>query len=78
MELNDFIKNFINTFDETPTNVKVDGNTNFKDLEGWDSLTALGVMAMVDDEYGVDLTGTEIKESETIGNLFEIVKNKKR
>ena len=77
MEINNFTQNFINSFDETPTNIEINGNTNFRDLDGWDSLTALSIMAMVDDEYGISITGDEIKKSNTINDLFEIVKNKK-
>ena len=33
-------------------------------------------MAMVDDEYGVNITGDEIKKSNTINDLFEIVNKK--
>jgi acyl carrier protein len=77
MELNNFTQNFVNSFDETPNNIEINGNTNFKDLDGWDSLTALSIMAMIDDEYGISITGDEIKKSNTINDLFEIVKNKK-
>lgn len=77
MEINNFIKNFINTFDETPTNVEIDENVDFRNLDGWDSLTALGIIAMVDDEYGVGLTGEDIRKSNTIGDIFKIVKSKK-
>jgi acyl carrier protein len=70
-----FIKHFINQLDTPPT-IEITGDTNFRDLEEWDSLTALSIMAMVDDEYGVNITGDEIKKSNTINDLFEIVNKK--
>lgn len=76
MELNTFIINFTNQLDPTPIE-DLTGETTFGELEMWDSLTALSIMAMVDDEYGVNITGDEIKKSNTINDLFEIVKNKK-
>jgi acyl carrier protein len=49
----------------------------FKDLDEWDSMTALSMIAMVDEEYSVKLTGNEIKQAQTIEDLFNIVKSKK-
>lgn len=77
MEINKFIDNFISQFDIIPTGT-INGDTEFRSLEAWDSLTALSIMAMVDDEYGVTLTGEDIKKSNTINDIFEIVKNKKK
>ena len=71
--MEEFIKHFINQLDEVPT-IEVNGDTNFRnDLDGWDSLTALSVMAMVDDEYSVNITGVEMQNANTIGDLFNIV-----
>lgn len=71
-----FIEHFINQLD-TPPSFEVNGDTNFRDIEEWDSLTALSIMAMIDDEYGVSITGDEIKKSNTINDLFEIINKKK-
>ena len=48
----------------------------FKDYDEWDSLTNLSLMAMVDSEYNVKLNADEIKESETLLDLFTIIKSK--
>jgi acyl carrier protein len=77
MELNDFITYFINIFDEVPS-ITITGDTNFKDeIEEWDSLTAMCVIAMVDDEYGISLKGEELKNCLTVNDIFELIKNKK-
>jgi acyl carrier protein len=76
MELDAFVKNFENQFDEEIPG-GVSGDTVFKELDDWDSMVALSIIAMVDEQYSVKLTGNEIKESATIGDLFEVVKNKK-
>lgn len=76
MELNEFIKNFADQFDETdPSQIKAD--TNFKDLEEWSSLIALSVIAMVDEEYDVVIKGADIKNSTTVEDLFNIIKEQK-
>ena len=75
MELNDFIKNFAEQLDDVDV-AALGAETRFKELEEWSSLTALSVIAMVDEEYGVTIGGEDIRESYTIGDLFERIQGK--
>lgn len=75
MELREFIENFASQFDETDASEFV-ATTVFKDLEEWSSLTALSIIAMVDEEFDVTLKGDDIQNSKTIEDLFEVVKSK--
>lgn len=72
MELNDFIEKFAEQFDETDAS-EFKADTEFKALDEWSSLFALSIIAMVDDEYDVTLKGDDIRSSETIEDLFNIV-----
>lgn len=72
MEIKDFIENFVDQFDDVPE-VEVSVDTVFRDLDGWSSIVALSVMAMVDEEYDVQLKADEMRNASTIGELFEIV-----
>lgn len=75
MEIKEFIQNFADQFDETdPSEIK--SNTVFKKLEEWSSLIALSIIAMVDEEYDITLRGDDIKNSETIEDLYNIVQSK--
>lgn len=75
MELKHFIEKFSEQFDETEsTEFKPD--TNFKNLEEWSSLNALSIIAMVDEEYSVTIKGEDIKNSDTIEELFLLVSHK--
>jgi len=76
MEIQTFIKNFLYQFEEVPTET-ITEETNFRDLENWDSLAALAVVAMIDDDYGVALSFAEMKKCNTLSELFEAVKQKK-
>ncbi|GAB6278084.1 MAG: acyl carrier protein [Lentimicrobium sp.] len=76
MELQEFITNFANQFEETDLSVFTK-DTVFKDLDEWSSLLALSIIAMVDEEYEVTLKGDDIRSANTIEDLFEIVKSKK-
>ena len=76
MDLNEFISNVADQFDDTdPDEIKA--NTRFKELDEWSSLIALSIIAMVDDEYGVTIKGTDIRNSATVEDLFNVVKGKK-
>lgn len=75
MELNEFIAHFAEQFENTEKSV-FHADTRFRELEEWSSVMALSVMAMIDDEYGIALNGKEMRQADTIQDLFEIVKNK--
>lgn len=75
MEIKEFIENFANQFDETDASV-FNAETKFHELEEWSSLTALSIIAMVDDEYEITLKGDDITKAKTISDLFETVKSK--
>lgn len=75
MELNDFIQNFADQFDEVNP-AELNTETKFKELEEWTSLIALSVIAMIDEEYDVLLKGADIKAVSTLGELFELVQSK--
>ena len=62
-------------FDEL-NGLELSESTNFKTLEDYSSLTALNIISMIDDEYGVYLKGDDIRNSNSILDLFEIVKVK--
>lgn len=76
MEIEKFVAKFAEQFEDTATD-GFTADTKFRDIEEWDSLIALSVIAMADDEYGVQLTGDDIRASATIGDIFEKVKAKK-
>ena len=75
MELKDFIANFAEQFDDTDAN-EIQANTIFRDLDEWSSLIALSVIAMVDEEYEVTLKGDDIRNANTVEDLFNTVKSK--
>ena len=75
MEIKEFIENFAAQFDETDASVFT-AETRFRDLEEWSSLISLSIIAMVDEEYDVTLKGDDIKNAETIEDLFKTVQSK--
>ena len=75
MELQEFVQNFADQFDDTdPSEIKAE--TKFRELDEWSSLIGLSVIAMIDDEYDVTMRGEDMRKANTIEELFEIVKSK--
>jgi acyl carrier protein len=72
MELQDFITKFSEQFDEVDSS-QFRADTEFKALGQWSSMYALTIIAMVDDEYGITIKGNDIRNAETIEDLFNIV-----
>ena len=75
MELQEFIESFANQFDETdPSEITAD--TEFHLLDEWSSLTGMGVIAMARTQYGKTITGKEIRDCETVEDLFNLIASK--
>ena len=75
MDIKEFIENFADQFDDTEAS-EFTAETNFREFEGWSSLVALSVLAMIDEEYDVQLKGEEMKKTTTIQQLFDLVQSK--
>ncbi len=74
MDISKFIENVGEQFDEL--NVELTPETRFREVEGWTSLVALLVITMVDDEYGIVLPPEEMRKTQTIQELFDLVASK--
>lgn len=48
----------------------------FRECENWDSLAYLSVIAMMDEEYGVQIEVSEFKKLRTIQDLYDAVTKK--
>lgn len=72
MEISEFVENFANQFDETDPS-EITATTNFRELDEWSSLTALSIIAMVDEVYEVTLKGDDIRNANTVEELYKTV-----
>ena len=75
MTLVEFVKAFAAEFDETPED-QFKADTEFKALDEWSSLTALSIIAMVDEQMDKTITGADIRASKTIEDLFNLANSK--
>lgn len=71
-----FVEQFVVAVD-FQTAVPVAGDTKLADLPEWDSLAALGVIVMCDTDFGVTITGNDLKDCVTVGDILARVLAKK-
>jgi len=72
MELQQFITDFSKEFDDTPES-SFSASTNFKDLDEWDSVLALSIISMIDENYEKRISGSELRNCNTIEELFKVI-----
>ena len=70
-----FIELFRETLEIDENNISRD--TIFRDLDQWDSMAFLSVIAMIDEEYDVVIEGNDFKELKTIGDLIDEIGKRK-
>ena len=76
MKIDEFIKNFAAQFDDTEATLFT-VETLFRDLDEWSSLNALAILNMIGKKYAVFLKAEEMKTTNTVQELFDLVQFKK-
>lgn len=76
MELTSFITSFAEQFDDTDASV-FKPETEFRNLDEWSSMTALGIIGMLDTEYGISITGADLQKCKTIQDLYNLALERK-
>lgn len=74
MSLETFTAEFANAIEAEPSSISAD--TVFKDLDTWDSMFALTIIAMTDEIFGITLTGNDLAKSGTIAELWHVVESR--
>ena len=74
MEIKDFLSKFVDVFEDTDVST-LQPDTKLRELDDWTSMIALSTMAMVCDEYDVELTADEMRNATTFQDLFDTVKS---
>jgi len=48
-----------------------------RDLELWDSLSVISLLAVLDESYGINIEATELAEVVTVSDLFAFVEQRR-
>lgn len=76
MKIEEFIEKFAEIFDDTDLSV-LKPETNFRELDEWSSLSVLGLLALAEEEFDVELKADDMKKADTISQLHSIIESKK-
>jgi acyl carrier protein len=61
---------FVNLVEELELEIEINESTNLKELDEWDSMTAMVLIGFVSSEFNVTLTSDDLKEINTINSLI--------
>ncbi len=76
MNIQEFISIIEEEFDEVEKGT-LEASTSFRQMEGWSSMHALILIALVDNHFDVLLTGEELRGLDTIQDLYDLLATKK-
>ncbi len=71
MKTEEFIKELVSTLEIEEREQEITLETNLKDLDDFDSLSVLSIIAMIDKNFGKQLSAKQFAEINTIRNLIE-------
>lgn len=75
MELNEFVTNFADQFDDTDAS-EITVDCHFRELDEYSSLVGMSIIAMAKTQYGKLITGSDIRSCTTVEDLFNLINNK--
>ena len=70
-----FVNYFFELLDDTDKSL-ITSDTVFKELEEWTSILALSLIAMVDEVYDVTLDTDDIRDANTLEDLYRAIQQK--
>jgi acyl carrier protein len=75
MNIDDFAKRLEEEFEEIPEGA-LKSDVRFRDIFEWNSMNALLLMALISTEYDVNISADELRNCNTLGELYTIVSSK--
>lgn len=75
VDINEFINLLEKEFDDLPPGT-LKPNTNYRDIPNWSSMHALIIIAFADANFNVELTATDLRNTQTIQDLYNTIQNK--
>ncbi len=76
MGIKEFIDQFIDAVEIEDAST-VTPETKFRDLDEWSSLSTLSIIALADEEYGVELNPDIFRKAQTVEDIFNAIQSLK-
>ncbi|GAB4205876.1 MAG: hypothetical protein Fur0023_15170 [Bacteroidia bacterium] len=75
MNIEEFTQLLEKEFEDIPPGT-LTPQTNYRDIPNWSSMHALIIIAFADANFGVELTANDLKNTQTIGDLYAVIQSK--
>lgn len=75
MDIKEFIEKFAEAIDIEASELTAD--TEFRTLDEWDSVAYISVIAMMDEEYDIQIEMAQFKQLKTLGAIAEYIEKNK-
>ncbi|MGM9698312.1 MAG: acyl carrier protein [Prevotella sp.] len=70
--MDEFIKKMESLFPNTPVE-EISADAEYKYFDDWSSMASLQLIAMVEDDYGIIISSEEIRNADTIEELYYLI-----
>lgn len=70
MDIKEFIEKFAEAIELEDSSI-LTPETKFRELENWDSLTYLSVIALLDEEFGIQIEMEDFRELLTVQDVYD-------
>lgn len=77
MDIDQFVRNFEDAIEGVEPNT-LNPDTQYHKIPQWDSLALLCLLAMIDCEYEVQISGPDLKNADTLRDIFALIEAKKQ
>lgn len=71
MTIDNFIEKFKDQLEDT--SLEITPETNYSNAEYWDSLTAMVMKVMLEDDFGIDIQPEKITAFNSVQELYDFV-----
>ena len=75
MNVQEFIEKFAEAIDIEASELTAD--TEFRNLDEWDSVAYISVIAMMDEEYDIQIEMSQFKQLKTLGAIADYIEKNK-
>ena len=76
MSINEFIQKLEAEFEDMPQGT-LKAETDYRNIKGWSSMHALIIIAFIDINFNITLSGADLKSTQTVQDLYNLVQQKK-
>ena len=73
----EFTKKFHDQYYDADT-FELLAESEFRQIDSWDSLTGMAVLVMIKDDYGVDISVETFKTLKTVNDVYSVVESAKQ